>query len=82
MIKRSRENFIDLPACMSNAYIINENNQMEIDYFDGTAYPNDFANIVTTDEDEDIENVDENESISSSEDESNENSSDSDFDWK
>lgn len=80
MVKSSSKNFIGLQDCTSGAWIINENNQMEIDYFSGAAYPDNIENIVIGNEDN--ENEDESNCSSSSDDDTDDSGSDSDTDWK
>lgn len=67
MIKDSTKNYIDAPKV---GWILNENSELEIDFFSENPYPDSIANI-SIDDHEDEGKDDENTCVSSSDEEEN-----------
>lgn len=76
MIKNSTKNIIEKPK---DGWLVNENDEMEIDYFADNAYPNVVDEIQIRDEEDDTED-DENGYISSSDEDEYHNEG-SDDEW-
>lgn len=76
IMKRCSENIIGTPK---NGWLINENNEFEIDYFDGSCYPTSITDIASA---HDSEEEDESEQLYlSSEDEDEDHDDFDDNDW-
>lgn len=74
MVQNSNKNYIEQAK---DGWILNYQNELEIDYFSGSAYPDSIANIPTDDEDDEIDDS----AIVSSDDEDEDDYDDSDEEW-
>lgn len=67
MILSSKENFIDLPS-VNDGYCLDENNLFSIEYFSGSPYPENIAELIRENNNNNNESDDENSDVCSSDD--------------